>query len=505
MTALRRGAISVLLAGCGAADLAEDVGGGPLSPGGTDLLVPIRVDVLPSQLRASNDADAPYRALPQTFPQPPLGGRDPIDLGDLPLASPVVQQGSVEAFRTNPIVASFPGEQVPVAGLVRIQKAGSLQSYAVLTDAAGGFSMWAVPGPGYRLQIVPDDPLLPFTSTVLDVLDPPTRTDLDLGVGAPIYGRMTIGTSRLPSAAVRVIDEWGVSSAPAFSDEEGLYQIRVAEGTWTLVFEGRDARDPTLVLPDLEVDADGLALDIALPAFTRAQIAGIVQDADGQPASGGTVRIVSESLDGFEGLDASWTTDEPVNGDGLYNSSVVPGTYTLEFLPASEGRGSELTPLRLTGVHLGGEYTEMPKIQLGHLVEVSGTIAGPNGVGLASAHVLCHEEGFDQRTFDVFTADRGTYALEVPAVPLACEASPPAARGNLASSRFWADPTTGASLGVVQLASGTNVRGRVVLDGVPEPYAVVEIRDDHAQLLGSGLTGEDGTFTVPVDLERDEP
>ena len=48
---------------------------------------------------------------------------------------------------------------------------------------------------------------------------------------------------------------------------------------------------------------------------------------------------------------------------------------------------------------------------------------------------------------------------------------------------------------------GQRFSGRVLSGGEPEPYVVIEVRDEGDQILGIGLTGDNGTFSVPVDLE----
>jgi hypothetical protein len=492
-----------LLGGCSSArfDAYEaapsDVG---FAPGDADFSreVSLSVNVLPSQLRTSNELDAPYRVMPQTFPQEPIPETASLAI-DLRLTAPVLQEGLLEGYRVNPSVADIPGQTVPITGLVVLQKPGTVQSYVTASAEDGTFSTWVVPDGGYRLEIVPEDPLLPFESALFDVLDPPQTASIDLEAGVPIYGRVTENGQPLIGARVRAVDEYGVSSAVALTDEYGLYQVRVTPGTWTVVSDGRDnGRDPTLKFSGNDVGEAGLALDIAYPRLVNADIEGAVDDADGKAADGATIRLVAETLTGFDGLDAAWSTEIAVNNEGFFYSAVVPGTYTVEVLPPVEGDGAALTPTRLDEVVVDAGDNSLPTIQLTPLVPLSGTVVGPNGAGLDSAHVLCDEIGFDGRTFEVFTGARGQFELEVPNVQLRCNVLPPAGRDNLSSSRFPVEPSSGPI--TLDLGPGQTVSGLVSLDGAPEGYAVVEIRDASNRLLGSGLTLEDGRFEVRVDL-----
>ncbi|MEQ1570978.1 MAG: carboxypeptidase-like regulatory domain-containing protein [Myxococcota bacterium] len=475
----------------------------PSSPALTPREVALTIEVLPTQLRESYDVDAPYRALPQSFPQAPIeDDREAVGVGRLQLTSPVFLEGTVTGFAVNPLVAELPGDEVPASALVQLMRPGTIQSYVVATDEDDGrFGLWAVPGAGYRLQVVPDDPVLPFLSGVFDVLDPPPDADVELGAGAPIYGRVTEGGVPLVGARVHVVDEYGLSGAVALTDELGVYVLRVSPGgTWTVVCDGRDnGRDPTLSFPVEGLDEDGRMLDIDYPPIANAQIGGGVDESDGGPARDATVRLVAESLDGFDGLDVSWSTEVRVNSDGFFYSAVLPGRYTVEVLP-SEGRGRSHTPLRLEGVPAFEAFTELPTVQLEPLVEVTGQVTQAGEGGIGSAHVLCREIGFGARAFEVFTNPGGQFAFDVANVPLTCETSPPSDRAALASTRFSVDPSGIEGPIPVELRMGEIVYGEVVLDGEPEPFAVVEVRDAGRRLLGTALTTDNGSFSIRVDL-----
>jgi hypothetical protein len=82
-----------------------------------------------------------------------------------------------------------------------------------------------------------------------------------------------------------------------------------------------------------------------------------------------------------------------------------------------------------------------------------------------------------------------------------CDVAPPADRGDLAPTRVSFDPGAGVTLMDFTVPVGVDVTGSVTIDGAPEPFAIVNVYDESDRLLGFGVTGEDGTFEIPVDLE----
>lgn len=478
----------------------------PVAPQSDVRDVSLRVNIIPSAQRETQSVDAAFRVLSQTVNLPLLVQGEGINLGEVELLEPVVQSGSVLAYRVNPSVAALPGEVVPVEALVRLRLPDTVQSYIARSTALGFFSAWAIPDTGYRFEIVPDDPLLPMYTTALDVSTDPVQVDLDLGPGVPIYGRVSsAATEGVAGARIHVLDAYGAQSATALTDAYGLYQIRVMPGTWTVVCEGGSSGyDPTLTFTDQVVGPTGLNLDVAYPtALVRGGVEGAIEDPDGDQLALATVRLTAESLDGY-GPNASWTTDVFM-GDIGFSSRVPPGFYTIEVLPP-EGAGDDLSPVRFTEQRLGSGTTTLDPIRLGPKVAVAGTVSGPDNAGLGSVLVTCREIGFDQRSSTTFTGEQGKFTLDLPTVPVECEAQPPGNRPDLAIDRALLDPSQSEvpNLAFV-LDAGRRISGRVVFRGDPEPNADVQVVDESGRILGIGLTGEDGTFSVAVSTGSDLP
>jgi hypothetical protein len=458
--------------------------------------VTLQLNLAPSNLRESESGA--YRVLPQTFGVTTLQSAARISVGSLVLESPVVQTGSASAYKVNPSVAALPGDAVPVAGRVRLFHPASVQSYVTETDLDGRFETWAVPGAGYRLEIVPFDPLLPVFTEEIGVTDPPTPLDRDLGAGVPIYGLVTTPSGPVEGARIQLVDDFGTISATAFSDAYGIYQIRATKGVWTVVCSGRDSGlDPILAFVDQTVGELGLNLDVAYPTELEAVLTrGEIESVDGDRLAA-TVRLVAESLDGYTGFDAAFATEVFASSNGSFLGEVVPGIYTVDVLPPDEG-GDDLSPRRLTGVRLG-DGIELDGIQLEGRVEVGGEVRGPSGP-LAASRVVCDEVGFGERSWDTFTGEQGRFLLDLPRVRVACEAHPPGDRSQLAPAFLSFDPSVEQSV-AFDLVRGQVVAGTVVADdGEPEPTVVVEVRDASGRVLGSGLTGAEGQFEIAVDL-----
>lgn len=464
--------------------------------------VTLHINVIPGNLLEPNDPST-YRVLPQTFDWTLGPGESEVVVGALELTRPVQQSGTVLAYEINPQAIALPGGTVPVAGTLRVSRPGTVQDYVVNTDEFGGYEVWAIPQTEYRVQIVPDDPMLPMLTSTMDVTDPPGDRNFDLGVGVPIYGKVTVGGFAMSGARVRVVDEFGVSSATALVNSAGLYQIRVSPGTWNLVTDGRDnGLDPSLDLGTLTVAEPGAAVDVHYPLVPSALVSGKVETPSGEPLLGATVRLTLESSPAFDGLAATWSGEDITPPNGRFLLSAVPGTYTVEVLPPV---GEALSPVRIRSYTISSEVTAtgaLDPVRLPSFVTVTGQVVvdSPEAPALASAHVGCTEVGFGGRSFDAFTDPKGVFSIDVPLVPLSCEVAPPSLSESLAASRVEIDPSEATNGYRIALPVGTLVTGAVLFEGEEEPFAFVEVRDANDVLLGTGLTGADGRFDVRVDL-----
>lgn len=466
--------------------------------------VEIRIDVIPSQLRDADNEG--YRVLPQSLLPGMIEVSSSLNLGEVNLLAPVVQSGQLEAFQVNPYVASIPGESLPLPGVVQLRRLDTLQWYSTRTNDLGVFNLWSVPGT-YQLDIIPDNPLLPIFSSDWNIDSPVEPIDIDLGAGVPIYGRVTSvldpGTGEtvpLVGAKVHVEGENGVVSVSAETDESGMYQVRVTPGQWSLVCEGRDSgKDPALRFPALEVGDLGLHQDVVYPTdLVPTYLEGQILRASGEPLSGASIRITSSELTGYEAMNASFITELSSGSSGTFIASLAPGIYTIEVIPPNNLPADDLlTPKRLDDVHIDG--APLGLVELGGPRTLSGIVDGPQGSTLGGARIDCIEVGFDGRSWHAFTDSDGTFELDVSDTALTCQANPPGDRSDLAL--LWKTIDAGESSVDFHLPTGQRVSGTVTLDGQPEAFVVVDVLDKTGRSLGSGLTLEDGVFSIAVDLE----
>jgi hypothetical protein len=464
----------------------------------------LHINVFPGNLLEPDDPTT-YRVLPQTFEWTLGPGESEVVVGALELTRPVQQIGTVLAYEINPQAIALPGGTVPVAGTLRVSRPDTVQEYVVRTDEFGGYEVWAIPQAEYRVQIVPDDPLLPMLTSSMDVTDPPGDRNFDLGVGVPIYGKVTVGGFAMSGARVRALDEFGVTSATAIANNAGLYQIRVSPGTWRLVTDGRDnGIDPALDLGSLTVAEPGAVVDVQYPLAPTALVGGKIETSAGEPLEDAIVRLTLEASPAFDGLAASWSGEDVTPANGRFLLSAVAGTYTVEVLPPP---GEPLSPVRIRSYTIptdgaGVEASALDPVRLPSFVTVSGQVVvdSPDAPPLDSAHVSCTEIGFGGRVFDAFTDAKGLFSIDVPLVPLDCEIAPPSTSDALVAAHVEIDPSQATSGYRVALPLGTLVTGAVLFEGEEEPFAFVEVRDANDVLLGTGLTGVDGRFEVRVDL-----
>jgi hypothetical protein len=503
----------LLAAACSSGNL--DPGDGSLntptdvSPGGVQL----RIDVLPASVREGTDVFGDFRVLPQTFLPPRLTTTD-LSVGAIELLAPREQTGTVVGYRTNPEIALIPGAEEPVDATVWLRAPGTTQSTFTVTDALGAFSMWVVPQSAYRLEVIPTDPLFPAWATDLSIAATPVPQEIDLGPGVPVYGRVSSASGPVVGARIHVVDADGMTSSTAETDAYGLYQVRVTPGDWTVVCEGRGlGLDPTLTVPTVEVGLTGANVDLTYPTLLQsALVEGHLDTESGTSTAGTIVRFTAETLfgfedvgvaDGVEGVTATWTGETPVSEAGTILTRVVPGLYTVEVLPPSVNAGVEFSPERLTGETFSerpnGEANQLGSLMLSSLVNVSGRALTNDGRTVADAVITCVETGFDHRFWTTVVDADGDWSANLPETVLACELTPPSGRG-LAIARSLIDPTT-ESLRDFLVPDGEPVTGTVTFDGLPELFAVVNVYDLDGTLLGFGITGADGAFSIPVDLE----
>ena len=310
------------------------------------------------------------------------------------------------------------------------------------------------------------------------------RPRLTSQAGVPIDGFATVGGLPMDQARIHVVDPYG-ASATALTDASGYYQIPVEQGTWSVVCEGRDnGRDPTVTLPPQEVAEVGV-VDLEYPVIPISQVQGSVDDADGKPAKGSIVRLVSQSLAGFDALN-----ERPGRrraGSRRTGSTTArwsrATTRSRQSLPPGTDKGDALTPALLEGIQFRQGYNSIPGDHARSTVRIDGSVDGANGHWLLVGPRPV-PGGRVRRARATRCSPRGDAAniLDVPSVPLTCEVVRSRINTRLASRRFPVDHHRRRDVRL-RARPGETVDGQVLLEGVPEPYAVVEVRDAADNLL----------------------
>jgi len=483
------------------AELGEDVA----LDADEDLASSVYFDVHPTQLL---DANNDIRVLPQTFG--PFGIRtSSLGMGTVELDAPTTLSGSVVASVVTPQAAGaeLPFEKGPVSATLSLtQSERTVQNYSATTDEFGAFSTLLL-ADGYALVVIPDNPEIPVAVRQETIGGSGGDLDLELGSGVAIWGQVRYPS--LPSAdpfRVHVVYEDGVRSSTALTDEDGYYVIRVEADSvpFVVVCEGRDdGRDPILVSDVVDLSQTDTAVlpeyaseqvDFDYPAYRAAAASGRVLDESGDPVEDVEVRFTSVALDGYEAQAGSIQIVRITDASGNFDISLPAGDYTVEFMPQG-GRSPKVSNATVSG------NSSLGSITLDGLREVSGTVRDPQGSPVNSAQVTCTELGFGGRSWTTFTNKKGVYGVEVSATPLACVVTPPDT-SVLAMTRTEVSGESLEGALDLEVVSGQQATGTLEMNGEPETFAVVEIRDGHGRLLGTAVTDESGFFEVRVDLQQ---
>jgi protocatechuate 3,4-dioxygenase beta subunit len=452
------------------------------------------LDVYPAD---AGTKDAVFRALPQSM-GPFLFSSSNVDLGDVDLSRPVVVEGTVAGSRVarSPLTgAQLPSKPIAVDASVYLERLGSIQKYSTRAEA-GVFQVSAIPSSSYVLEVVPDDPMLPAFVDTLQIDGNAAPVDLDLGYGLALHGRVTApnGTG-LAGAQVYAVTQTGRATASVETDTNGYYILRVSEGSYTVVCEGRlaPAIDPVLRAEVVDALVPGRRVDFAYLDLTVALASGRVVDTNGQPLASVTVGFHAERLDGYEEVESSATYEVVTGSDGSFTRRMKTGDYRIEFRPSAP----TLSPAALDKFTLRQGANEIGNVTLLDDVLVEGYILDAYGDAVSDAQLACFEKGFDARRYTTTTDSSGTYTIRLPATSMECALTPPAVRRDLPLTYRDVMPTSGAAL-ALSFDVGSAISGQVLLDGEPEGGALVEFRDEQGVRYGSAYTSQEGAFEVFV-------
>ncbi len=452
-----------------------------------------RFDVFPTTAAASDDGDL---LLPQTFEVP-----TETDVIDLRLRPPVRLEGAVTAYQVGPLARSsspLPGAEVPVRGSLGLWRDGSVHGRTIALDDLGGFALTVVPDVGYHLSVVPADPSLPVFTSAL-ALDRDTVIDLDIGAGAPMWGMVRDGAGApLQGVSVRARSLMGVATPTTTTAADGSYLLRVSPGAWRIEALGRgNGRDPALASASVEVAAEGRQIDVVYETLTTYAVGGRLAPGTGPGVRDGRVRFTATALEGYE-TSAKLTVEARADNFGNFDTQLLAGRYRVEAYPADD---QHLTPVDLGEVRVSGTL-DLGLVTLPPGVNAEGVVLDPEGAPVAGALVDCEEIGFARRFYSTHTDAAGHFAFSVPRVALQCDLVPPGDRADLALTRRVVS-FTAAEAALLVLDQGVLIEGRAHYDQAgtlrPLELAVIEVRDQAGQLLGTTLSrAGDGSFSVRI-------
>ncbi len=470
----------------------------------------VRVDAYPSDTLLGTEVEDGFRVLPATSPRFRVEGSD-IDLGTLQVEAPVRFTGGIEGFRLNPQISTvLPGRFLPVPATVRLWLPGTVQDYVAPTNEDGRFAAWVAPQAVYTLTVRSEDPAFPNYEDLLSVTESPRDIELELPVGVPVFGQVTTSSGPIVGARVHLVDENGLESAVALTDEDGRYSVRTLPGSVDVVCDGGDPlRRPVITHRDVVVDETGALVDFDYFDAVLSLVSGrVVTDAN-LDLAGAEVRFRSENLLGYDDGDAVWTFDARLQQGESFLAQVLPGSYDIEVVPPQrqtdalgdpfgQAAAPDVSPERLPDVLLLDREIELPEIELIESALVLGEVVDVDGRGVEATQVECAEVGFGQRQWAVLTDVFGAFSIRLPQVPMRCRVTPPGDSG-LAGISFGFVPGEREGPTVV-LPRGVSIRGRVQgPDGQFEQFAAIRVRrDSDGVVLGTALTDQDGRYEVRI-------
>nr|MBA2320197.1 hypothetical protein [Deltaproteobacteria bacterium] len=443
--------------------------------------------VFPAEQR---ETDGSVRAYPQEFPS----ARWSIaSTRDFDLDRPVRFSGVVSGEEVTPYAGNggLPTLEVPVAGHVEVVSDEGEVLFTAVTDAAtGAFEVQVQPG-AWEARVVPDDATLAPDWAPLVAVPSSVRLDFALEPEQAIYGQILSEGEPKPGARVFATDLQGRTSGTATADDDGNYQLRVPSGTWEVATSGvENERDPLIRAEPVVVTSQlGAAVDLEYSDDDPSLVAISVEAADGSAVGGLPVRFDARSLEGFGAVEL--TVEALVANDGEAIVFLLPGVYDVTLAPPDGG----LAGWAVEGL-LIREGGALETVVLEPLPGLSGVVVDSGGAAVGGARVTCDEIGFAGRSWSAFTDGAGIWTLAV-APHVSCAAYPPGSRPDLAIVREELDLEV-TTMWASQLPKGTPLSGTVTLDGDPEPFAVVEVRDASGLVIGLGLSDAEGNYALTL-------
>jgi hypothetical protein len=236
------------------------------------------------------------------------------------------------------------------------------------TAEAAAPALRSLPPLYLEVQVQEGDPAEPFRFDVdfpSDLADPCTTVD-DVGCTLETEVISIDGSEPIPEAGlqVRAIDakDGRVVSSIGETDEYGRVSIRIGETTSGYFIRvtsslGRAPFPAVSVDPAVAFANDPIEKVIYIPRLSSIQVSGRVQDVQGSPVPGATVRFSSTGI--FDtsqlGLQGSFSASATTNEDGTFGAELLSGFYVVNVTPPADADNP--WGVLTTEAVVGGELT----------------------------------------------------------------------------------------------------------------------------------------------------
>ncbi|WP_438448238.1 carboxypeptidase regulatory-like domain-containing protein [Gorillibacterium sp. sgz5001074] len=268
------------------------------------------------------------------------------------------------------------GAPVPGALIEVLNQANQLVA-AVEADANGNYALDNLAPGTYRLRVSAPN----FSTEIIGFTVGPGETKLVNAELTPnpgtISGTAVDAETGLPlaGAAIRIVDQSGITLAAVLTDANGFYQVStIPPGVYTVNF-ANDGYATQSIGAIVRSGADTV-INAGLVKLAG-EIAGSVTDENGTPLSDVTIRLFLNNI-----IIATVNTDQ----NGSYSiPGLAPGNYVIRAEAAGfirELLGAAVFPFETTTVNFSLEPS--PGI-------LTGTVLGPDGAPLAGAAVTVRE------------------------------------------------------------------------------------------------------------------
>ncbi len=486
MTRLAMSGLAMLAVGCAESKVAQ-----------YDLPAEAEVVDTPRALRLDVYPPGTLDLLPQSFTLLPADIEDVY----LALAPTVRVRGTVEGAVPSPVDITIPSdESEPVEARITVEVPGTIMRGVTRSTPDGRFNLDLPAGFGYRAVAVALDPYdLPLYIEDDLVLTDETALDISLGLGIPVSGEVLQDDGSLMPAGARVhlVDDFTGDAGPVdLVTSSGEYLLRALPGDYTLVLEGDSGGSIPTIPWSVTVAEDDIAVrqDLSPGQLSVTSVSGAVVDIEGRPVDDAEVRFTAVSLDGLP-VDATATVATDSDRNGLFTRQLARGTWLMEVIPLY-APGNTLSPATRT-ITVSGESFDLGEVMVRRYANLDARVY----VGGAPARNIvlnAVEQGFNRYTYTATSDADGWINLQVPDVPLDLTLQSPDADQPI--TRLEA--ALPGDVNRIDLDDEGSLVTGILLDpdGIPLPYALVEIRDHEGLLMGTTLTDGEGAFRVTVAL-----